>query len=155
MEMKELVRRIVEALVDCAEEVDVQEVEGSNTKLLEVRVAKQDLGKLIGKRGKNISAVRSIVSAAGKGKRYMVDVVGEEASEPRQRFRGRITRRFEDRNYGFIEADDGRTVYFHGSSLKGLEFRSLALDQQVEFHVEQGPRGPRAVSIVPLTGKRE
>lgn len=53
--MKELVRRIVQALVDYPEEVDVQEVEGSNTKLLEVRVAKEDLGKLIEKRAKNIT----------------------------------------------------------------------------------------------------
>jgi hypothetical protein len=154
MEMKELVRRIVEALVDCPEEVDVQKVGGSNTKLLEVRVAKTDLGKLIGKRGKNITALRSIIWAAAKGERYMVDVIGDESPGPRRLSRGRVTRLFEDRGYGFIDADDGRTIYFHASSLKGLEFRSLSLDQQVEFRVEQDSSRPRAVSVDPLTGGR-
>ena len=68
-------------------------------------------------------------------------------------FGGRTKRLFEDRNYGFIEADDGRAVYFDGSSLKGIGIGSLSLDQPVEIEVEEGPRGLRAVSIVPLAGK--
>ena len=51
-------------------------------------------------------------------------------------FGGRTKRLFEDRNYRFIEADDGRAVYFDGSSLKGIGIGSLSLDQPVEIEVE-------------------
>ncbi len=75
--MKELVEMIVRALVDSSDEVDVKEIEATNMKILEIKVSKQDVGALIGKKGKNIIALRRIVAAAGKGKRYMVDVAGE------------------------------------------------------------------------------
>jgi len=151
--MKELVRRIVQALVDFPEEVDVREIKGSRTDILEIQVSKQDVGKLIGKRGKNINALRVIVAGAGKGKRCMVDLVGEGSPEWPQICRGKIKRLFEDRNYGFIETDDGRAVYFHGSSLKGIGIGSLSLDQPVEIEVEESRRGLSAVSIVPLAGE--
>ena len=75
--MKELVEKIVRALVDSPEEVDVREIEGTNLKILEIKVSKQDVGKLLGKTGKNITALRTLVTAAGKGKRYMVEVLEE------------------------------------------------------------------------------
>ena len=81
--MKELVRRIVQALVDFPEEVDIREIKGFSTDILEIQVSKQDVGKLIGKKGNNINALRVIVAGAGKGKRYMVDVLGDESSERR------------------------------------------------------------------------
>jgi len=77
MAVKELVEKIVQALVDSPEEVDVEEIEGTNVKILKIKVSKQDVGALIGKKGKNITALRRIVAAAGKGKKYMVDVVDE------------------------------------------------------------------------------
>ncbi len=80
--MKELVEKIVQALVDSPEEVDVKEIEGTNMKILEIKVSKGDIGKLIGKKGKNISALRRIVAAAGKGKEYMVEVVEESGQGP-------------------------------------------------------------------------
>ncbi len=138
--------------MDSPEEVDIREIKGSGTDILEIQVSKQDVGKLIGKKGKNINALRVIVAGAGKGKRCMVELVGEGSSEPPQICRGKIKRLFEDRNYGFIEADDGRAVYFDGSSLKGIGIGSLSLDQPVEIEVEARPRGLRAVSIVRLTG---
>ena len=83
----------------------------------------------------------------------MVELVGEGSPEPQRICRGKIKRLFEDRNYGFIETDDGRAVYFHGSSLKGMGIRSLSVDQPVEIEVEESPQGLRAVSIVPLAGE--
>jgi hypothetical protein len=148
--MKELVEKIVRALVDYPEEVDVWEIDGNNLRLLEIKVSKQDMGKLIGKKGKNIDALRTIVSAAGKKMRYMVEVLNDESSKEREICRGKIKRLFEERNYGFIEAEDGRAVYFHGSSLKEVPLESLSLDQQVEFEIERAPKGFRAVSIVPV-----
>ena len=62
--MKELITRIVQALVDQPEEVKVTEIKGGNTTVFELRVAKSDLGKVIGKRGRNINAVRTLLTAA-------------------------------------------------------------------------------------------
>jgi predicted RNA-binding protein YlqC (UPF0109 family) len=80
--MRELVEKIVRALVDAPEEVEVQETEGTNMTLLQVRVSKEDVGKVIGKKGKNINALRTIVAGAGKGKRYMVEVASENRYPP-------------------------------------------------------------------------
>ena len=70
--MKELVRKIVQAMVDYPEEVDIKEIEGLNTMILEIKVSKRDVGKLLGRKGRNISALRNIVSAANKGKRHHI-----------------------------------------------------------------------------------
>ncbi len=85
MQMKELVEKIVQALVDYPEEVRVREIEGPRTNIVEIRVSKQDIGKLIGRAGKNISALRVIVAGAGKGRRYMVEVVEEDRPPSQER----------------------------------------------------------------------
>ena len=62
--MKELVGYIARALVDNPEAVSVTEVEGERTSVIELTVAKEDLGKVIGKQGKTARAIRTILSAA-------------------------------------------------------------------------------------------
>jgi len=62
--MKELVQLIAEYLVDNPEEVDVQEMEGQKTTVIELKVAPDDLGKVIGKQGRTARAMRTILSAA-------------------------------------------------------------------------------------------
>jgi predicted RNA-binding protein YlqC (UPF0109 family) len=62
--MKELVEYIAKALVDNPDEVSVSEVEGEMTSVLELKVAKSDLGKVIGKQGRTARAMRTILSAA-------------------------------------------------------------------------------------------
>jgi len=62
--MKELVGYIAKALVDKPEEVVVTEIEGEQTSVLELKVAKEDLGKIIGKQGRTARAMRTILSAA-------------------------------------------------------------------------------------------
>ena len=54
---------MVKALVDKPEEVSLREVEGEKTSVLELRVAKEDLGKVIGKQGKTAKAMRTILNA--------------------------------------------------------------------------------------------
>ena len=61
--MKELVEYIAKALVDNPDEVVVSEVVGDQTCVLELKVAKEDLGKLIGKQGRSARAMRTILSA--------------------------------------------------------------------------------------------
>ena len=71
--MKELIKYIAQALVDNPELVEVSEVEGNQTSVLELKVAKEDLGKVIGKQGRTARAMRTILSAAsGKLKKRSV-----------------------------------------------------------------------------------
>jgi predicted RNA-binding protein YlqC (UPF0109 family) len=62
--MKDLISYIAQALVDYPEQVSVSEVEGNQTSVLELKVAKEDLGKVIGKQGRTARAMRTILSAA-------------------------------------------------------------------------------------------
>jgi predicted RNA-binding protein YlqC (UPF0109 family) len=64
--MKELVKLIAQALVDRPEDVEVTEVSGNTITVVELRVAQEDMGKVIGKRGRLAEAMRTIVQAAGK-----------------------------------------------------------------------------------------
>lgn len=62
--MKDLVKYIAQALVDNPEAVQVSEVEGEQTSVIELKVAKDDLGKIIGKQGRTARAIRTILGAA-------------------------------------------------------------------------------------------
>jgi predicted RNA-binding protein YlqC (UPF0109 family) len=75
--MKNLITEIIQALVDHPEEVSVNEIGGGHTIVLEVSVAKTDIGKIIGKRGRTAQAIRTVLSAAsGKSrKRYIFEIV--------------------------------------------------------------------------------
>jgi predicted RNA-binding protein YlqC (UPF0109 family) len=75
--MKDLITEIVQALVDQPEDVLVVEIGGSHTTVLEVRVAKTDIGKIIGKQGRTAQAIRTVLGAAsGKSrKRYILEIV--------------------------------------------------------------------------------
>jgi len=63
--MKELLELIAKSLVDKPEEVVVTEIEGEQTTVLELRVAPEDLGKVIGKQGRTARSVRTILASAG------------------------------------------------------------------------------------------
>ncbi len=75
--MVELVKYIAESLVDHPDKVDVQRVEGEETVTIELRVAPEDMGKVIGKQGRIAKAIRSVVKAAGskEKKRVMVEII--------------------------------------------------------------------------------
>jgi CspA family cold shock protein len=60
---------------------------------------------------------------------------------------GTIKRVIRDRGFGFIRTADGQEVFFHRSSLQNLDFDSLKEGQNVEFEMERGEKGPRAVSV--------
>ena len=62
--MKELVEFIAKALVDHPEQVEVNEIVGQQTSVIELRVAKDDLGKVIGKQGRTAHAMRTLLNAA-------------------------------------------------------------------------------------------
>ena len=62
--MKDLIKRIVQVLVDNPEQIEISEVEGDHITVLELRVAKEDIGKVIGKKGRNVHAIRTILGAA-------------------------------------------------------------------------------------------
>jgi len=78
-QLKELVEYLAKALVDNPEHVKVNEIEATATSVIELRVAKEDLGKIIGKQGKTAKAIRTILSAASsKLKRRAVLNILEE-----------------------------------------------------------------------------
>jgi uncharacterized protein len=75
--MKELISLIAQALVDHPEQVSVREVEGNQTSVIELTVAKEDLGKVIGKEGRNAGAMRTILNAASAKlkKRAVLEII--------------------------------------------------------------------------------
>jgi uncharacterized protein len=77
MAMKELVKYIAQSLVDNQEKVEVTEIVGEQTSVIELRVAKEDLGKVIGKQGRTAKAIRTILSAASAKihKRSVLEII--------------------------------------------------------------------------------
>jgi hypothetical protein len=75
--MKSLITAIVQALVDKPAEVQIKEVIGEHAHVLELRVAKEDLGKVIGKGGAHASAIRTLMAAASgkEKKRYILEII--------------------------------------------------------------------------------
>jgi hypothetical protein len=75
--MRDLIYYIAKALVDHPDQVSVDEVEGNQTSVLELKVAKEDLGKVIGKQGRTARAMRTILSAASAKikKRTVLEII--------------------------------------------------------------------------------
>jgi predicted RNA-binding protein YlqC (UPF0109 family) len=78
--MKELVEYLVKSLVDQPEEVVLAEREEEDTVILELKIAQDDLGKVIGKNGNTINAIRTVLQAAASShrKRARLEVLGQE-----------------------------------------------------------------------------
>jgi hypothetical protein len=75
--MRELIAYVVRFLVDHPDEVEVREIEGEQTRVLELRVAKTDMGKVIGKQGRTARALRTILAAASArlNKRTVLEIL--------------------------------------------------------------------------------
>ena len=74
--MKELLARIINSMVDNPDEIIITETDSDHTIMFNLKVAKSDIGKVIGKQGRNINAIRMILSAvaAKNKKRVMLDI---------------------------------------------------------------------------------
>jgi uncharacterized protein len=77
MSLKDLIATIAEALVDEPESVDVSEIDGDHNSVIELRVAKNDIGKVIGKDGRTAQSIRTVLTAASTklGRRVHLDIV--------------------------------------------------------------------------------
>ncbi len=75
--MKQLIEDIARALVDIPDEVTINEIEGEQTTVLELRVAPSDLGKVIGKQGRTARSIRTILGAAGMklNRRFTLEIL--------------------------------------------------------------------------------
>ena len=76
--MEKLLENIVKAIVDIPEDVQIAVTESENNIIYELRLGDGDLGKVIGKRGKNIGAIRTLISAATAkegGKRSIIEII--------------------------------------------------------------------------------
>ncbi len=61
--------------------------------------------------------------------------------------KGKIKRLIKERGFGFISAEDGTEVFFHRSAMQDVNFDTLEESNSVEFDVEKGDKGPRAVNL--------
>jgi uncharacterized protein len=77
MEFKELVEYMVRCLVDNPEEIQINEVEGEKSTILELKVKKEDIGKVIGKHGRIARAIRTILNASATklGKKVVLEIL--------------------------------------------------------------------------------
>ncbi len=75
--MKELVELIAKSLVDNPDQVQVSQLDGEQTSILELKVAQEDVGKVIGKQGRTAQAIRIILGAAGMKlkKRFTLEII--------------------------------------------------------------------------------
>lgn len=75
--MKELLEVVAKSLVDYPEQVEVREVAGEQSIILELKVAEEDMGKVIGKQGRIAKAIRTIVKASAikENKRVVVEII--------------------------------------------------------------------------------
>ena len=75
--MKDLLTKIVQAVVDNPEQVLVTEIKAAQEIVLELRVAKNDMGKIIGKQGRTVNAIRTLlIAASGKAwRKYRLEIV--------------------------------------------------------------------------------
>jgi hypothetical protein len=78
IQIKELIRFIVHALVDHPEQIVINEVSGHQMSVIELRTAKEDMGKVIGKKGRNADAIRTLANAvaAKLKKRVVIEILG-------------------------------------------------------------------------------
>ena len=75
--MKELIELIIKGIVDNPDKVEINEIIGEKSSIYEVRVDSDDIGKVIGKQGRNIKSIRTIVNAAAQkdDKRVVIEII--------------------------------------------------------------------------------
>ena len=75
--MKELIELIIKGIVDNPDKVEINEIIGEKSSIFEVRVDPNDIGKVIGRQGRNIKSIRTIVNAAAQkdNKRVIIEIV--------------------------------------------------------------------------------
>jgi predicted RNA-binding protein YlqC (UPF0109 family) len=78
--MKDLLQFLAQALVNHPEQVEVKETQGDNASVLELKVAKEDLGRIIGKQGRTAKSIRTILNAAASrtNRKVVLDIVEEK-----------------------------------------------------------------------------
>ncbi|MFB0566842.1 MAG: KH domain-containing protein [Candidatus Aminicenantaceae bacterium] len=78
--MKEIVELIAKSLVDNPDKVKVSQLDGQQSSIIELKVATEDVGKIIGKQGRNVQAIRVILGAAGMKlkKRFNLELIEKE-----------------------------------------------------------------------------
>jgi predicted RNA-binding protein YlqC (UPF0109 family) len=78
--MKELVQYLAKSLVDNPDAVEVRETERDNASVLELKVAKEDLGRVIGKQGRTVKSIRTLLNAAASrsNKKVILEIVEEQ-----------------------------------------------------------------------------
>ena len=112
--------------------------------------------ELVVKREPNEDIYVAIRDAFDAARRQLEDFARRQRGEVKTREaapHARVSKLFPERGYGFLEAQDGREVYFHRNSVLNGGFDRLEVGMEVRFSEEEGEEGPQA-STVALVGKR-
>lgn len=169
-DIEDLIKLIVQGLVDSPDHVSLTRIEGYKIIIFELSVAKEDIGKVIGRGGQNAAAIRTILNAASakKKKRCILEIIEETESKAAPGIReGRshdwhqknpdiskaehigVVKWFDDRKgYGYITGDDSRDVFVHHTGIKRSGGKRLDEGDRVTFHIAQGNRGPKAINVI-------
>jgi predicted RNA-binding protein YlqC (UPF0109 family)/cold shock CspA family protein len=163
--MEELIKRITQAIVDNPDEVSVKKREGGSTTFYELRVAEEDTGKVIGKRGLNIEAIRTILAGVSAKKRIrcVLKIVNKShanasrtpsekqpaAWHPNssEKSTGIVTWFNDIKGYGFITMEGGADVFMRRSSIRGGANYTLVEGDRVTFQVIQDDKGLKAINV--------
>lgn len=168
-DIEDLIKLVAQELVD-SDHVSVTKSEGYKIIIFELSVAKEDIGKVIGRGGQNAAAIRTIISAASakEKKRCILEIIEEAQSKASTGIRDSrshdwhqkssdtskaehigVVKWFDDRKgYGYITGDDGRDVFVHHTGIKRSEVKRLDEGDRVPFHIEQGNRGLNAINVI-------
>jgi cold shock CspA family protein len=92
-------------------------------------------------------AIRDVFRALRRQLREHAAERRESVKTPDSQPHGVISELFAEKGYGFIRADDGRTIYFHRNSLLGNDFSRLRVGAEVHFAEEEGDQGPQASTV--------
>ena len=171
--MENLIKHIAQAIVDNPEQVLVKKIEGERSIVFELKVAKEDFGKILGKGGRNIESVRTILNAvsAKVKKHYILEIVEEDQSKPSLHKLGKMLsnghqKRFDEdlskdlkvgvvkwfndnKGYGFIVMDNSEEIFVHRSAIKGPN-QTLAENDQVTFEVIKTDKGLKAINVTKI-----
>jgi cold shock CspA family protein/ribosome-associated translation inhibitor RaiA len=94
------------------------------------------------------TVIRDAFAAMRRRLRKLVEKQhGDVKTHPAQEIGGLVTRLFPDQGYGFIKNANGQEIYFHKNSLPGDDFDRLEIGTGVQWHEEQGEKGPQASTV--------
>lgn len=153
-EKSELLNKYYDRIIRCEVIVDAPHRHRSKGLLYEVRIniTAPDT-ELIIKRETNEDLYVAIRDAFDAARRHLEDLAHRQRREIKRHEpppQGRVVQLFPEEGYGFLEAPDGREIYFHRNSVLNGGFKQLTIGSEVRFSEEEGEKGPQASTVTSI-----